>query len=222
MMIENTSFIKLYRKMTQWEWDNDHNTTRLFFHLLLTVNWQNKKWRGETIKRGSIITSIEHLSASTGLSVQAVRTALDKLESTGEIKRRSTNYYTHLTICKFDTYQEKPKTDNKRTTNEQQTSNKRTTTTKETKEGEEADNNKLLSATAGAPTCEEVISFFQENGYTKESAIKVWNYYNDGDWHDATGKKVKSWKQKMRGNWFTDENLIKPKNNTGEPDILDF
>jgi hypothetical protein len=55
-----------------------------------------------------------------------------------------------------------------------------------------------------APEIEEVKLFFEENGYA--NGDKAWNYYNDADWKDSTGKPVKNWKQKMRGVWFKDEN----------------
>lgn len=55
------------------------------------------------------------------------------------------------------------------------------------------------------PSVDQVINFFDDNGYTKEHATKVFNYYQDGDWKDASGKPVKAWKQKMRGNWFKDD-----------------
>lgn len=59
------------------------------------------------------------------------------------------------------------------------------------------------------PTLDEVIQFFQENSYSREAAIKAWNYYNDGNWKDSEGKPVLSWKQKMRVVWFKDEYKIK-------------
>ena len=61
------------------------------------------------------------------------------------------------------------------------------------------------------PTLEQVKQFFQENGYLEKVAIHVWNYYNDADWHDSYWKKVWAWKQKIRGNWFKDENKDKSK-----------
>jgi hypothetical protein len=57
------------------------------------------------------------------------------------------------------------------------------------------------------PSLEEVVAFFETNGYT--NADKAWNYYNDGDWKDSKGNPVVNWKQKMRMVWFKDEN--KPK-----------
>lgn len=56
------------------------------------------------------------------------------------------------------------------------------------------------------PLISDCILFFTENGYTKESAEKAFNYYNDANWVDSKGNKVLSWKQKMRGVWFKDEN----------------
>jgi hypothetical protein len=56
------------------------------------------------------------------------------------------------------------------------------------------------------PLIDEVILYFNENGYTKESAIKAYNFYDVANWVDSKGNKVKNWKQKMQGVWFKDEN----------------
>jgi hypothetical protein len=55
------------------------------------------------------------------------------------------------------------------------------------------------------PSLSEVIEFFNENGFEDIGAIKAFNYYDEGDWQDSKGNKVKNWKQKMRGVWFRDE-----------------
>lgn len=55
------------------------------------------------------------------------------------------------------------------------------------------------------PTPSEVESFFSENGYTAEAARRAFDYYTDANWHDAEGKPVLNWKQKMRGVWFKPE-----------------
>ena len=49
------------------------------------------------------------------------------------------------------------------------------------------------------PTIEEVKAWFIEQGSTAEQGAKAWQYYSDGNWHDANGKPVKNWRQKMRG-----------------------
>jgi hypothetical protein len=54
----------------------------------------------------------------------------------------------------------------------------------------------------------EVIDYFILNGYKKEVAIRAFNYYNEANWHDASGKKVLNWKQKMQSVWFKPENKV--------------
>lgn len=54
----------------------------------------------------------------------------------------------------------------------------------------------------------EVINYFIENGYSKDVAIKAFKYYATANWHDASGKKILNWKQKMQAVWFKDENKI--------------
>jgi len=58
------------------------------------------------------------------------------------------------------------------------------------------------------PTFNDVVKYFIDNGYTKESAINAFKYYDEAEppWTDSTGKKVRGWKQKMRGVWFRDKN----------------
>lgn len=126
-------FIKLHRQLLDWEWYSDINCYRLFTHLLLTVNYEPKKWQGKTIEAGQIATSREALAKQTGLSEQQLRTALTKLKSTSEITSESTNNYTLITICSWNKYQESNQPINKPITNEQQTNNKQITTTKESK-----------------------------------------------------------------------------------------
>lgn len=63
------------------------------------------------------------------------------------------------------------------------------------------------------PSLDEVIAYFDENGYTKESATKMFEYYEESRkpngrvWKDGRGNTVKNWKQKARSIWFKDDNL---------------
>ena len=103
-MLEN-GYIKIYRSILTWEWYNDSNTSRLFWHLLLTVNYEDKKWQGKTILRGQRITSVSKLVAETGLSTKNIRTSLDKLKKTGEVAIETANRYSLITIANYDKYQ---------------------------------------------------------------------------------------------------------------------
>lgn len=98
-------WIKLHRQILDWEWYDDINVKVLFLHLLLTANYEDKKWQGTTIKRGQLVTSRQHLAEQTGLSEQQVRTAINKLKSTNNITTKSTNKYTTVTIENYELYQ---------------------------------------------------------------------------------------------------------------------
>jgi len=58
------------------------------------------------------------------------------------------------------------------------------------------------------PSLDDVISYFQENGYNIEIAKKAYKGYSVADWYDSSGKKIKNWKQKMHWVWFKPENKV--------------
>lgn len=134
-------FIKLHRRLLEWEWYSDINTTRVFIHLLVSANYENKKWRGIDISRGQLITSLANLAKSTTLSLQQTRTALTKLKSTHEITVRATKLHTFVTLTNYNLYQDRIIESNTPTntplnisvTDEQHRSNIEATTTKEEK-----------------------------------------------------------------------------------------
>lgn len=127
-------WIKLHRRLLEWEWYDDVNVKVLFLHLLLTVNYEEKKWRGNTIKKGERITSLAKLAKETRLSVKQLRLALNKLEKTGEVARKGTNQYTHITLTKWEEYQLVEEKRASKETNKGQTKGKQRATTKEGKE----------------------------------------------------------------------------------------
>ena len=126
----DSGWIKVHRKMTEWEWYKDQNTSRLFFHLLLTANHEPKRYRGVDIPVGSLTTSRAALAQQTGLSEQQIRTAIKKLISTGEITSRTTNKYTVITVSNWDLYQASNQQPNQQVTNNQPTNNQQVTTNK--------------------------------------------------------------------------------------------
>lgn len=103
--MDNNGWIKLHRKILEWEWYCDTNMVRLWLHMLLKANLTDKKYRGKTIPRGSFKTSLNELAEETGLSKQKLRTCLERLKSTQEITQQATHDFSIITICKFDDYQ---------------------------------------------------------------------------------------------------------------------
>lgn len=134
-------WLKLFYRFKEWEWYGDTNMVRLFIHLLLSANYRPLKWRGIDIPRGSFVTSRATLAAETTLSEQEVRTCLKRLISTNEITSKTTNKYTIITICKYDTYQAEQieqydasnQQINQQATSNQPTTNHQLTTSKEYK-----------------------------------------------------------------------------------------
>ena len=129
--MNNDGWIKLHRKITEWEWWDDHNTTRLFIYLITKANHKDRNWRGTIVKCGELITSIDKLALQTGLSSQQIRTSLKRLKSTNEITSEATNQYTKIIVENYKQYQISQQTNQQ--TN-QQTDNKQITTNKNYKE----------------------------------------------------------------------------------------
>jgi hypothetical protein len=98
-------WIKLHRRLSQWEWYQDSQTVHLFIHLLIHANHAEKQWRGIKVERGQVVTGREALSTATGISERAIRTCLNRLKMTSEIKIQATNKYSIITICNYDEYQ---------------------------------------------------------------------------------------------------------------------
>lgn len=103
-MLEN-GYIRLYRSMLKWEWYKDSNTMRVFLHLLLTANYEDKKWRGIVIKCGQRKTSYPELASELKLSERNVRTAINHLELTGEVTHEKTLGSGLFTVVNYKRFQ---------------------------------------------------------------------------------------------------------------------
>ena len=94
-------FVAIPRGLTDWEWYSEPNTTRLFIHLLLTSNWQEKQWQGITIHPGELVTSRAKLAKQLRMSEQSVRTALMHLQSTNCITSKTGPRYSVIAINNY-------------------------------------------------------------------------------------------------------------------------
>jgi hypothetical protein len=100
-----SGWIKLHRKITDWEWFEDKNTFIVFITLLLMANHKEKKYKGIVIKIGTIVTGRDILARQTKLSVQQIRTALNKLKLTNEITIETSPQGTVIEIVNYKKYQ---------------------------------------------------------------------------------------------------------------------
>lgn len=104
--MNTAGWIKTYRKLLEWEHYRNGNVVRLFLHLLLMANVEDKEWKGVTIKRGQLVTSVSKLANELGLTINQIRTSKTTLKNSGEITVKTTNKFSVITICKFESYQD--------------------------------------------------------------------------------------------------------------------
>lgn len=105
--MDDNGFIVIHRKMQKWEWYDDLNMCGFFLHLLLLANWEDRRWHGILIKRGSFITSYRKLADSMKTSTVTIYKWIKRLTETGEITVSSTRKYTVISIVSYDFYQSK-------------------------------------------------------------------------------------------------------------------
>lgn len=108
-MNEDNSYIKLSRKILRWEWYLDPLTTKLFIHLLLIANIEDRRTLGYLVKRGQVMTTYSRLAEGSGLSLSVVQRCLKKLTETGEIKVNTDHHHSIVTIVNYDRYQGLPR-----------------------------------------------------------------------------------------------------------------
>ena len=167
-------FITLHRKFLAWEWAGEPNMVSLFVHLLLLANHEAKKWQGIEIGRGQLVSSVQSLSARTGLSVSQIRTGLKRLEMTGEIANKTTNKYSVITICKYDSYQTQSvcndKQNDKQIANESQTNRNQIATNNN--ENNNINNNNIITLSSERVSEVEKVEAIEEKPKAKTKGKK--------------------------------------------------
>ena len=167
---DTSGWVKLHRSILQWEWWDEPNTARLFIYCLLKANPTDKQWHGQTIERGSFLTSLASIVKETKLTTQQVRTSLDRLKSTNEITKQSTNGVTKIIITNYDNYQD---TQQAKQQGFQQTSNKQITngTRKNQQTNNKAANKQITNGTRkNTGGCEEL-----QQTNNKQNNIEITN-----------------------------------------------
>ncbi len=209
-------WLKLFREIENWEWYKDNNVKSVFFHLLIKACIKDVKYKGMVIKRGSLLTVIESknndkasLSNELGLTAKEVRTALKKLQKTGEIMIETTNKFTVITVVNFSKYQDSDydkgqtkgeQRENKGQTKDEQRAsieeeNKEEIEVKEVKENKKSVPDKP-AVNFSPPSIDEVKNYCQERQNNVDADNFV-NFYSSKGWY--VGKnKMKDWKASVR------------------------
>lgn len=189
----NNGWIKLHRSLLDWEWWDDINASRLLIYLLCAVNYEDKKWRGLTIKAGSMVASWETLSDKTGLTPRQCRTAMKKLEKSGEVTRKTSNKWQVVALEKWDKLQHDDRQMTGNTSDKRQTNDKQMTTTKEYKEYKEIKEEKNI------PAYEDFLNhaISKKPNVDKESVKLKYEAWIEAGWKNGNGKKIVNWKSSL-------------------------
>lgn len=198
--VNEKGYLKLSKNILEWQWYTDSNTSRLFFHILLKANFKRHLWQGHEINIGEFITSIDKLHIELNLSVQSVRTALNKLEKTNYIITRPTNRFTLIKLLPSEVFSVEQFVSNKlgsfESDDNQQTTNNQSTT-----------KNKEIDKI----TFEERINIFKNevlkfsNQFSNEVLMNFFKYYSqknsqtgrakfEEDKYWSTEKRLETWK----------------------------
>lgn len=189
-------WIKLHRSMLDWEWYRDVNVTKLFIHMLLMASTEDKRWQGVEVKRGDLIASRETLAAGTGLTVQQVRTALNKLRSTGEVTVNQHPKFGVYSIKNYNLYQDINQQSNRQITDDQPAINRQSTTSKEDKNTRKE---KLRRESVFTPpTLTELEDYCDEIGIALDCE-RFLNYYQANGWRVGSSP-MRDWRATAR-NW---------------------
>ena len=218
-MLKN-GWICVWRKIQDWEWwSANANILKVFLYILMNANTVDKVWRGQIIKRGQLVTTLNTLALSCYLNREAIRKVLKHLEDSNDITIEGTHRFSIITISNYDYYQSKsedvdtpkdtPKDTNVTNNNKQVTignyllyenQNQKTDLDEDdfsiavnTESEKEKSCAKKEKRTAfQKPTIEEVAAHINENGLNVDPVI-FWNYYEANGW--KVGKnQMKSWK----------------------------
>ena len=202
-------WVKIHRKFQEWEWYDKSEMVHLFLHLLLSANVSDKQWHGMEIKRGQLVTSYETLRERTGLSVRTLRTCLERLEQTGEIAKKTTNKFSLLTICNYESYQDENFKSDKQTTSKRQPEDTPPTKPKKTKEEVKADTERRRQE-----FYKSLIPFVQT--YGKEMVREFYDYWSEAN---KSGSKMRfeqepTWDLARRlARWSNNDKSYKSKSN---------
>ena len=217
-MSNQQGWVRLHRQLLEWEWFDEPNVFRLFIYCLLKANHQDRNYKGQLIKRGTFVTSLELLSEETKISVQSVRTSLKRLESTGELTSQRTPKGTVIQVVKYEDYQDANTPTNKQLTNCQQTTNKQLTTNNNDKN----DNNEKEEIIIPSYDDFKKHAFQKlndkgvDNVFLYEFDIKAkYEQWVENEWKDGYNKPIINWKSTLTNQIKYDR--IKPliQNNQG-------
>lgn len=192
-------YVKFWRKILDWEWFSCSETFHLFAYLFLAANHSDGNYKGIEVKRGQLLTGRKSISEKTGISQRSVRTSLKRLKSTGEITVKTTNKFSIITLCNYETYNPYDSKNDQQTdqqTDQQVTSkrpaNDQQVTTNKNYKNEKNEKNII------PPTLEMVSKYCIERGNGIDPQAFIDHYAVRGWIPKGYTQKMKDWQAAIR------------------------
>lgn len=206
-MQEQGGFVKIYRKMLEWEWYDDVNTKVVFLHILLKANWKETKYHGETIYPGEYKTTLPELSEDLGLSIKNVRTALEHLKAAGCLAVRKNPKFSIISIKNWGQYQSGGSQNGSQTAVERQSNGSQAAVSFHYIEEEKEKKNSKKRENGGAaspPSLSEIADYVHAEGY-HFSPERFFTWYEEKNWRgvDDWKKKADLWELSEKHNGGT-------------------
>jgi hypothetical protein len=184
-------YIKLHRKILDWEWYSNSKMVHLFLHLLISASHKSTVFRGIHLKRGQLVTGRFLLTKQTCISEQTIRTYLKWLKSTNEITIKSTNKFSIITICNYDRYnletteanQQINQQANQQLTSNQPATNQQLTTIKNVKNAKNVKNVKKRALESENFSFSSALNLYPGSKRSYETEFA--NFKKHADWNDV-------------------------------------
>lgn len=99
------NWFKLYRSLADWEYYKDGNTVRVFLDLMIRAELKPREYKGVTIDRGQVVTTLDEIGARLGLSKKQVRGTLEDLQRARSVALKRYPRFLVISIVSWDKYQ---------------------------------------------------------------------------------------------------------------------
>ena len=212
-MAKEDGFIKISRKLDDWEHADNLAMIGFWIRLLLLANWENKK----RVKRGEFVTTIPILSSMCGCSESTVKRFLTKLKESGEIRTTTNHRNTRIQIVNYEMYQSvkfEPTADLTHDLTGELTDEPTADLThpykrnQERKKGRKEEEKRVREKSENdhQPTTDEVDEYAKAEGLSLNAADFV-DYYSVREWK-IQGEPIRDWRALVR-RWSRKEEEFK-------------
>lgn len=199
----DNSWVKLYRKSINNEWLKNHKLWAFWCYCLMKATHMEHTvkvgYQDVLLKPGQFVFGRKMASKETGLSEQTIRTCLNSLSKRKNLTIKTTNKFSIISICNWETYQggDNNKPTNK-LTNQQPTTNQQLTTYKNVKKGKNGKND----IKEREQKFRDQLKPFINNPYPVEMIESFYNYWTEPN---KSGTQMKfemqsTWELKRRLN----------------------